>query len=458
MQKPSTNRDERLSRLLIVELNEFDPVYLAQMASDHGLGNLRKVLALKHSRTSTNDRIEHQGLDPWVQWVGIHCGKPTEVHGIRRLGATRAQTSAQVWHAAASKGYTWGVWGVMNAPLGDIRGCRFFMPDPWSFEESAYPPYLNNLLALPRYAARNYLEIDYTKAFAAALKLVRFFAPPQHWGLLLRFGFRVSRSVASAGLNVHTFTTLLDYLSVLFFVKLRRDLRPDLSMIFLNHIAHLQHQFWSLKGEPHPEMKLGLELSDAMFGLLLADRQNDEAFLLMNGLKQKNVEKEGFYVYRQRNPQRAVEAIGVTGGSVEQNMTHDATIIFSESSKADHAIQLLDRCELSDGHKAFYVERQGADKVFYQLAFEHDVAPKTNIVCGNYSQPFYDVFQLVCERTGAHVPEGDVYHDGIQIPDQLANHEIFDHVLRFFSGYSLGAQVEMAARPRESLAASTRSL
>jgi len=325
------------SRLMIVELNEFDPGYLAAMATSMGLKNISRVLSYEHASTTTADRVEHQGLDPWVQWVGVHCGAPTEQHGIRRLGATRIQTSPQIWHAVANAGYTWGVWGAMNAPLGDPKGGCFFMPDPWSFEETASPSYLNDLLALPRYAATNYLEIDRRKAFAAALRLVRFFAPPSHWPLLTRFGLTASKAMLSTGPNVHTFTTLLDYLSVLCFVKLRREFRPNLSLIFLNHIAHLQHQFWTIGAEPHPEMKLGLRLSDAMLGLLLADRAEDEAFVLMNGLKQTNVAGQGFFVYRQSNPQAAVEAIGVTGGRVEQCMTHDATIIFRDSKDADRA-------------------------------------------------------------------------------------------------------------------------
>jgi hypothetical protein len=425
--------------LMVVELNEFDPDYLAGMAATMSLMNIQRALSFRHALTATADHVEHQGLDPWVQWVGVHCGKPTEQHGIRRLGATRAQTLPQIWHAVADQGYSWGVWGAMNAPMGDPRGCRFFMPDPWSFEEAAYPAYLNDLLALPRYAATNYLEVDYKQAFAAALRLARFFAPPSHWPLLARFGAQAMKAVVAAGPNVHTFTTLLDYLSVLCFVKLRRDGQPNLSLIFLNHIAHLQHQFWTTGSQPHPEMKLGLQLSDAMLGLLLADRKDGEAFLLMNGLKQANVAGQGFYVYRQRNPQAAIEAIGVTGGRVEQCMTHDATIIFSDAEQADKAVDLLDRCSLSDGHKAFFVERLAPDRVFYQLAFEHQVVPETAIVCGNYHQPFHDVFQLVCERTGAHLPEGDIFHDGVAVPDHTQNHEVFDHILNYFKTLPVSA-------------------
>jgi hypothetical protein len=423
-------------RLLMIELNEFDPGYLYAMAEKLNLENLRRVLSLPHSTTWTSDTEEHQGLDPWVQWVGVHCGKPTEVHGVRRLGATGSQVHPQLWHEVAKKGLTWGVWGAMNAPIGSTVGCKFFMPDPWSFDERATPENLNDLLALPRYAAQNYLEMDYRKAFGAVLRLARFFSPPTHWGLLARFGLQGLSAVAAAGPNVHTFATLLDYLSVLYFLRLRKQDRPNLSLIFLNHIAHLQHQFWQL-GETHNEMKLGLQLSDAMIGMLLADRAKDEALLLMNGLKQVNVAGQGFHVYRQRNPQRASEALGIEGGRVEQCMTHDATILFEDASKVDHALQILDGCHLSDGHKAFYVEKQSDNRVFYQLSFEHNVSPETKLISGNYSQPFFDVFELICERTGAHVPEGDIYADGIEIAPRIQNHEVFHFILEYFGASGL---------------------
>ena len=188
-------------------------------------------------------------------------------------------------------------------------------------------------------------------------------------------------------------------------------------------------------------MKLGLVLSDAMLGLLLASRRNDEAVLLMNGLKQKNVADQGYFVYRQRNPQRAIEAMGIERGRVEQCMTHDAILIFNDSRDADKAYDILNQCYLSDGHKAFYVERQTPLRLFYQLLFEHKVAPGTTIASGNYSQPFDAVFQLVCERTGAHVPEGDIYANGIDLPAHIQNHRVFGVVLDYFRNPGLRSDV-----------------
>jgi hypothetical protein len=419
-------------RLLLVELNEFNPDYLRHMAEVMDLTSVRQLLGFQHARTTTNDLVEHQGLDPWVQWVGVHSGKPSEQHRIKRLGVTRTQTFPQIWNAIADRGYSWGVWGVMNAPRGSASGGQFFMPDPWSFDERAYPEELNDLLALPRHAATNYLDVNYRSAFVGLLRLARFLAPPSHWPLLARFMTKTVRGVMVSGINVHTFATLLDYLSVLYFVRLRKAGQPDLSVIFLNVIAHLQHQFWSDGDRPHPEMKLGLEVLDAILGLLFASRSTDESILVMNGLTQENVAEKDFYVYRQTNPQAAIEMLGIERGRVEQCMTHDAHVLFDNSEDADLAERQLRRCVLSDGHDAFYVEREGPIRVFYQLAFKHRVAADTSLVCDNYSQPFSEVFQLVCKRTGAHIPHGDVFFDRISLPDELPNHEVFTHVLGHF--------------------------
>ena len=78
------------------------------------------------------------------------------------------------------------------------------------------------------------------------------------------------------------------------------------------------------------------------------------------------------------------------------------------------------------------MERQSPVRLFYQLVFEHEVAPGTKLVSGNYTQPFDAVFQLVCERTGAHVPEGDIYANGIEFPACIQNHRVFGQVLDYF--------------------------
>ena len=279
------------------------------MAARMNLVHVSKIFSVQRSETSTADLVEHQGLDPWVQWVGVHCGKPTTDMASAALVPLALKTFHKFGTAWPNRGYTWGAWGAMNAPLGDPSGCKFFMPDPWSFDKKAT--------------------------------------------------------------------------------------RPDFSLIFLNHIAHLQHQFWAIGDEQHPEMSLGLKMIDAMFAVLLGARSEGEALIVMNGLKQENIARRGFHVCRQINPDATLRAIGVEHGRVEQCMTHDAHVLFHTISSADAAQARLERCQLSGGHAAFFVERESPLQVFYQLAFEHRVAPSIELLCDDCTLRFDDLFQLI---------------------------------------------------------------
>jgi hypothetical protein len=432
MNQPEAGR--QAPRLMLVELNEFDPELLRGAATRFGLRNLLGLLELTHSRTTTEDRVEHDGLDPWVQWVGIHTGVPTADHGVRRLGETRSQQRPQIWNVLGARGLRWGAWGVMNAPLGAERGCEFFMPDPWSFDERAFPEGLNDVLALPRYVSKNYLDIDRGEALRRALRFALFFARPSNLAGGLRFAAAAVRLAvrSRAHLDVHTCTTLLDLLSALMFVRLRARYRPEFSVIFLNHIAHLQHQFWQREGY-HPQMELGLRACDAILGLLFADRRPGEAIVVVNAFRQNNVAGEGVEGYRQRNPADALRALGIADGSVEQCMTNDAHVVFPTAEAADRAQAILESCELDDGRTVFAVERKDATGLFYRIQVERHVPDGAVLRAAGRVIPFGDVFAFLAHRTGAHTPEGDVFADGIALPEQFPNHTLFDAILRYFT-------------------------
>lgn len=46
--------------LMVVELNEFAPDYVSEMASTMALPNLQRVVCYPHAHTVTADRAEHQ--------------------------------------------------------------------------------------------------------------------------------------------------------------------------------------------------------------------------------------------------------------------------------------------------------------------------------------------------------------------------------------------------------------
>ncbi len=422
----------RQGRVTLIELNEFNPVFLGQAAERLNLKNVKEMLSWPHTSTTTDDLVEHQGLDPWVQWVNVHTGQPSSNHEVKRLGDTTTSPYPPFWINLAEHGKSWGAWGVMNTPQVTDTECRFFFPDPWSYQENAFPKELEDVLRLPRYVSKNYLDLDRRRAAREAFALVRAMSRPGNWPASFDFSRRFLTECFHRKISIHTLTTFVDYLGFCFFMEKSRKLAPDFRVIFLNLIAHLQHQFWSADEEIHPEMELGLKLTDRMLGRIIREADPNEKIIVMNGLRQKNVDGENICVYRQNNPEELLRWLDCPFNTVEQCMTHDAHVIFDDEVHADRAFERLEACRLSDGTKAFFVERLSETKLFYQIDFEHVVPEHAEITSGNYSCKLSDVISVYAVRTGAHVPDGDIYSRAFPLPETMHNHELAEHIQQHF--------------------------
>ncbi len=433
-----------MPKLLLIELNEFNPDLILDVSRKLGLKNLPKLLALPHCATTTQDEIEHQGLDPWVQWANVHSGLPSHQHGVRRLGDTARQTAPQIWNRVAAMGYSWAAWGVMNAPRGDMQGCKLYVPDPWSYDERATPPQLETLLALPRHMATHYLDPGASKLLLSTLRSASYFLPPSQWPIAARFAAKLLSGIAACGANVHTFAGLLDYLGALVFLREKMRSKPDLSVIFLNLVAHSQHHFWTAGRDYDQRLLYAIRVADAIVALLLESLDPDEAVICMNSMRQENVAGRGFFVYRQIDPDRTINRLGVAGGTVQQCMTNESHILFDTVQEADAAEQQLRSLTLGDGSPLLFLERDHPTKVFAQICIDNPVPPDARIVGTGIDVAFYDLFALVCERTGAHTQTGDLYYKSIDIgPGPLFNHQIGDLIVDHFkNGTHRNAVVE----------------
>ncbi len=421
--------------MLIIELNEFDPVFLKENAKELNLKNILYFFNLNHSETYTNEKKEHQGLDPWVQWVSIHTGKPFSQHKVKRLGQTSSQKEEQIWERIFKvSSLKWGVWGAMNAPLGDKEGIGFFLPDPWSFEEKAYPDSLNNFLSFPKYMSKNYLSTNKIQLIISGFKTLSFMLANSGRGIKRKIFSKLFKAFYLSGINVHSLNTILDYINCLYFIEFKEKYKTQFSIIFLNHIAHLQHHFWNKDQEISNQMKFGLFICDEILGELKNNICSKESIILLNGLKQKNVSKKGFFVYRQKEPINFIKIICPIACQVQQNMTNDATLIFKNSRDTLTAQKFLKEIKLKYKKcNLLFVERIEENKLFIQIEIEEKIGKNEKIILRRNIINFYDHIELVTERTGAHVPYGDIYYKNIYFPKKIKNHEFFHYVVKSFS-------------------------
>ena len=103
-----------IKNVLVVELNEFNVDLMTATLEKHDFPFLRRAFQFTKSNYRTQDRYNSGFLEPWVQWVSVHSGVPSFVHGIKHLGDVPHLDVEQCWETLSREGITTGVWGVMN--------------------------------------------------------------------------------------------------------------------------------------------------------------------------------------------------------------------------------------------------------------------------------------------------------------------------------------------------------
>jgi hypothetical protein len=228
--------------MILLEINEFNESLIEEIARDNRLLNIQKILSLHRTQIGVSETYESSLLEPWVQWVTIHTGRSAAEHKIKHLGDVPSLNHPQIWESLASLGIKCAVWGAMNASRNN--SCVFFLPDPWTFSENAYPKELDGFLDLARYLAKNYLNVSPRIALWKALRL--FSALAKH-GLLQDLIKELPGYIFSlVKFRLSHFVTICFAERILTkaFCRLKSKYQPEFSVIFLNSIAHLQHHNW----------------------------------------------------------------------------------------------------------------------------------------------------------------------------------------------------------------------
>ena len=116
--------------MLLIELNEFNRELLQSIAATHQLRHLQQMLGWNRAGTFTSDEYDSGFLDPWVQWVSVHTGVPSSLHGVKNLGDVPNLAQDQLWERWSERGIGSVVWGVMNGSRRKATACKAFVPDP----------------------------------------------------------------------------------------------------------------------------------------------------------------------------------------------------------------------------------------------------------------------------------------------------------------------------------------
>jgi hypothetical protein len=419
-------------KTLFLELNEFNASLLQTAAEKLDLPHLKRLCSLAQTSIWTEDTYESDFLEPWVQWVSVHTGVPSSVHKIKHLGDVPRLESKQIWELLSERGITSGVWGAMNASRRNANLCRFFLPDPWTASEDAFPDELNSLLDPVRYLSKNYLNRSSWTLLKKVGKLLKLLFAKGLGPTLLKETIKLPFRLFRYRFKHFVFISLADYLYTCLFLIYRKQENPDFSLLFLNSIAHLQHHHWHgqelTQNEP---LTYGFKVLDKILKLLFDSLGENETFVVANALSQKNTNDEKPWIlYRQMDQTSFLKTVGIRFERVESHMTHDAHIYFATEQDAQQAKKSLEGARI-EGQPLFLVESysEQPNKLFYRICFTDEVVPDVKFTIHGKDYRFFDSFKPIVQRTGKHIPEGTVFCSRSILPKRLRNHELLSTLL-----------------------------
>ena len=365
-----------MARLLFLELNELNFEYLEHYAERGELPAFARLLSANgYTRTRSEEVYDH--IEPWIQWITVHTGKPYREHRVFRLGDGPQAGLRQIWDELAERGLSVGAFSPMNAPA--VPDAAFFVPDPWTRTSVTAPPLMRRAYAAICQAVGDNAEgtITARSALQLLLGLARY-GRFKNWPAYLSEGV--------SGLRSHWPRAMfLDRFLADCFLHLWRRHRPDFATLFLNGAAHIQHHCmfnspayhgphrnpaWYLPQGVDPVLGI-YRLYDGLLRecLELSDRPR---VMIATGLHQDPVDEPVFY-WRLRDHAAFLKRIGCEFLSVEPRMSRDFLVNCADTVQGGRLAAILGSGKAPDGVPLFEVDNRGAS-LFVTLAYPHEIA------------------------------------------------------------------------------------
>jgi hypothetical protein len=172
--------------LLFFELNEVNFDFLRAYVRQGKLPTFGRLLA-QHGFALTESEKNYEDLEPWIQWVTAHTGKPLAEHGVFRLGDIVNHDIPQVWESLEQRGLRVGAVSPMNAK-NRLTKPAFFIPDPWTETRVDASGTLQRLYAAISQAVNENAQSRLTaRSMFHLLTGFARYAAPAHWPTYIKY-------------------------------------------------------------------------------------------------------------------------------------------------------------------------------------------------------------------------------------------------------------------------------
>ena len=305
------------------------------------------------------------------------------------------------------------------------------------------------LYFLPNYYAKNYLKFSYFKFFYySIIFFISLILNSKIFNLLSDLVF-ASKIMFKRGVKNYILFFLYDLLILNIFNLNNQKKKSSFSIIFLNSIAHYQHNNWNEKESE----KYFFLFADKIFSKIIELKTDYKSIIIFNGFTQKKIKTQ--YLLRPKDPKKFILNF-IKFKNLEQDMTNGGFIFFNNIHQANDGIKILNKLYCKN-KKIFEIKKFNKTTIYYKMSLkslkridEYDV--KNNL---NFEKLLIDDLKIAkkivkkidisdyfikeiefLKTTGVHIPEGIILHENFYSLNKLRkieNHKLFNHILKHFS-------------------------
>jgi hypothetical protein len=424
-------------KLIFVQLNEINFDVVRQYAERHHLPSLSELL-LSFRAMETYAESKYTELEPWIQWVSAQTGKTYSEHGVFRLGDIVNNNLPQVFELLEKRGLRVGALSPMNA-RNELKNPAYFVPDPWTNTPSDASSFSKRFTRMLRQTVNDNAQQKISLSSLATLgeSIVRSF-DGRGTAQLLRLIGRSRKQPWHKAL-------VLDQLLHLVHLMLMRKSRPDVSFVFFNAGAHIQHHYflnsefagsrsrnpdWYVDPKADPVLDM-LRAYDHILEDYVKATRSGTRLIVATGLTQVPYDRVKFY-YRLKDHASFLGQLGVKFSEVLPRMTRDFEIAFDDATHAAACRRTLEGMRLKrDGTPLFGEIEDRGTSLFVTLTYPNEIHPDDVALVEGSGElaGFGRQVAFVAIKNGMHSGKGFAFLSP-QAPNSLPAHPV--HVRALF--------------------------
>ncbi len=432
-----------MKNLAFFQINEFDLEFLIKNAKKYNCKNILKFFNLESIPTSSDDVNEGIDLDPWVQWVSINTGLVSKIHKIFSFGKSLNKSHLQTWEVLSKYNFSSSIWGSMNSIFNEKKNIDNYLPDPWNFSQTSFPKKYDYFLGLPRYFAQNYGSIKFNELCFQTIKFIySLFRLNIFVDVLKEIPFFL-KSILSNKKKVLVFVLFIDLISLIIIKKSLKEKKSDYLIIFLNSIAHYQHNYW---GEENTEI-LFFNWVDKFCENMIYISSFYNNYIIANGLSQKKIKPR--YITKIKKPSKFFLDLGINHLYIEPNMTAGGTFFFKNEQDKTKAFDILSNLKLKNKNFFYLKNLENKNTLYFRLDLilkepvnkihKNDDNPLENFEIDYSNKKELEMINnilknlLLIRSTSVHRNQGIFLYKNMKIEEKkIKNHEIHNIIVKFF--------------------------